>query len=296
MDAKALPRPAPRASQPPASPSRSHDPAEAVALLLEKLGQPRRHLSILLGAGASIAVGLPDLVKLGKDVRGELSAPHRTEYIRLTKQRDLEAFLSYLRTVRALLASSGTSFDGMTSDSATELDRAVTRAIATILSRAPAASEAHERLAAWLGRSPRPSAVEVFTTNYDLVLESALDATGVPYFDGFVGLFRGHFRPDLIEPDEPGGREQPPVGWVRLWKLHGSVSWVIDDASKRISRLASAGVPESPSLSIHRPRSTKSLGECPSSPSTTGSDGPYPLRRARPSPSATRSATSTSMS
>jgi hypothetical protein len=216
-----------------------HDPAECVGVLLEKLGQPRRHLSMLLGAGASMAAGLPDLAALGIAVRDRLKGSERAHYDRLIEGRNLETVLSHLRLARSLLVSAGGRFDGLTAETAGILDRRITSAIAAIVARGEdAPTGAHEHLAAWLGRSTRASAIEVFTTNYDLLLERAFELRGVPYFDGFVGVFRGEFRPDLIEPDEATESARPPVGWVRLWKLHGSVSWVIDDASgRRIVRL-----------------------------------------------------------
>jgi SIR2-like domain len=219
--------------------AQGHDPAECIGVLLEKLGQPRRHLSMLLGAGTSMAAGLPDLAALGAAVRARLNESEQALYDRLFEGRNLENVLSNLRLARSLLVSAGGEFDGLTAETAGNLDRSITRAIAAIVAREEDAPiEAHERLAAWLGRSIRVSAIEVFTTNYDLLLERAFELRGVPYFDGFVGVFRGEFRPDLIEPDEAPESSRPPLGWVRLWKLHGSVSWVIDDASvRRIVRL-----------------------------------------------------------
>jgi SIR2-like domain len=223
----------------------THDPREAIGLLVEKLGQPRRHLSLLLGAGASMAAGLPDLAGLAGRVSEVLDPPQAKEFGRLASGRNLEEVLSYVRAARSLLAVGGGTYDGLTADSAAAFDRAVTRGIAQVIGTVTPSSTAHGRLAAWLGRSLRPSPTEVFTTNYDLLIEQALDARGVPYFDGFVGLYRGEFRPDLIEPDESSDRERPPSGWVRLWKLHGSVSWVLDAESKHISRLAAPAPPDS---------------------------------------------------
>jgi len=223
----------------PAGGATVHDPSEAISILLEKVGQPRRHLSLLLGAGSSMAAGLPDLAGLADAVRDRLKAPERKQYDRLIDGRNLEVVLSHLRLTRSLLESAGGEFDGLTADTAEALDRSITGAIATVISsEEEVPTEAHERLAAWLGRSIRASALEVFTTNYDLLLERAFELRGVPYFDGFVGVFRGEFRPDLIEPDEAPDSARPPAAWVRLWKLHGSVSWVIDDeVTRRIVRL-----------------------------------------------------------
>jgi hypothetical protein len=71
----------------------------------------------------------------------------------------------------------------------------------------------------WVGGTSRDDPVEVFTTNYDLLAEQALEEVGVPYFDGFVGAREPFFDVRAIEDDEL------PSRWARLWKLHGSINW-----------------------------------------------------------------------
>jgi len=86
-----------------------------------------------------------------------------------------------------------------------------------------------EDLAAWAARADYRLPVEIFTVNYDLLLETALERLGVPYFDGFVGNLRARFRTELVEAlpgSENGGM---PSRFVRLWKLHGSVNWARSD-------------------------------------------------------------------
>jgi hypothetical protein len=206
-----------------------HSPTEVVTSLLDKIGQPQRHLSILLGAGASMAAGLPDLTTLSRQVAERLEPSARVEAERLLAGRNLEEVLSYLRLVRTLLSGSRRSFAGLTAERARDLDGQITQAIAGLVGREDGLPlGAHEHLASWLGRSLRPTPVEVFTTNYDLLVERALERRGVPYFDGFVGVFRGEFRPDLVDDDEAPHAPRLPIGWVRLWKLHGSVSWSIE--------------------------------------------------------------------
>lgn len=74
-------------------------------------------------------------------------------------------------------------------------------------------------LAVWARAVKRHAPIELFTTNYDLLIEEALEASGVPYFDGFVGSYQPTFDLEAVEEDSLPGR------WVRLWKLHGSVNW-----------------------------------------------------------------------
>jgi hypothetical protein len=79
---------------------------------------------------------------------------------------------------------------------------------------------------------PRPW---VFTTNYDLFNERAMDRLGIPYANGFSGVIERRFHPAsfryaLAEQFDIGGRKWAAVdAFVYLCKLHGSVSWTEDD-------------------------------------------------------------------
>ena len=61
--------------------------------------------------------------------------------------------------------------------------------------------------------------IEIFTPNYDLLLEEAFERARLPYFDGFTGAHRPFFDPASISDD------MLPPRWSRLWKIHGSLGW-----------------------------------------------------------------------
>lgn len=79
---------------------------------------------------------------------------------------------------------------------------------------------------------PRPW---VFTTNYDLFGERAMDRLGLPYANGFSGVVERRFNPAsfryaLAEQLDLSSRRWSAVdGFVYLCKLHGSISWTEDD-------------------------------------------------------------------
>lgn len=79
---------------------------------------------------------------------------------------------------------------------------------------------------------PRPW---VFTTNYDLFNETAMDRLGLPYANGFSGVVERRFNPAtfryaLAEQLDITNRKWSAVdGFVYLCKLHGSISWSEDD-------------------------------------------------------------------
>jgi hypothetical protein len=85
----------------------------------------------------------------------------------------------------------------------------------------PTQSTAFHHLAAWVRGTPRATPVEIFTTNYDLLAEQALEDLRVPYFDGFIGAREAFFDPYSIETEE----SKMPARWARVWKLHGSINW-----------------------------------------------------------------------
>lgn len=79
---------------------------------------------------------------------------------------------------------------------------------------------------------PRPW---VFTTNYDLFNETAMDRLGLPYANGFSGVIERRFNPATFryalaaQLDLTSRKWSAVDGFVYLCKLHGSISWTEDD-------------------------------------------------------------------
>ena len=79
---------------------------------------------------------------------------------------------------------------------------------------------------------PRPW---VFTTNYDLFNEVAMDRLGIPYSNGFSGTVERRFNPatfrySLAEQFDISSRKWNAVdNFVYLCKLHGSVNWIEEE-------------------------------------------------------------------
>jgi hypothetical protein len=57
----------------------------------------------------------------------------------------------------------------------------------------------------------------------------ALETERIPLFDGFVGSYRPFFLPDSLRRNESA----PGANWIRLWKMHGSVTWRREDSDGR---------------------------------------------------------------
>lgn len=212
-----------------------HDPLKFATGLSAKLASRSRHVCAFLGAGAGRACGLPDVAQLQEQVLGDLQPADRTAFARQLEGRDLEKALSRLRRIRALLTGDE-PLDGLTATQAEALDTAVCQSIVKKLDIKEANLGPVDHLAAWVKRADYRLPVELFTINYDLLLETALERQRVPYFDGFVSTLRGRFHTELVEGTPDADREWVPAFFVRLWKLHGSVNWIRED-DQQIVRL-----------------------------------------------------------
>jgi hypothetical protein len=79
----------------------------------------------------------------------------------------------------------------------------------------------HHFFARWISNTSRRYPIEIFTTNYDMLVERALEDERVPLFDGFVGALSSFFLQDSLTRAE----SWPGSNWTRVWKIHGSVNW-----------------------------------------------------------------------
>ncbi|WP_246564149.1 SIR2 family protein [Ancylobacter sonchi] len=107
---------------------------------------------------------------------------------------------------------------------------------------APASAMLQSFLLSFASRAASRERLHVFTTNYDRLIERGCDDAGLRIIDRFVGTLRPLFRNTRIELDyhynPPGIRGEPRFmeGVVRLTKLHGSLDWRFDEATRRIYR------------------------------------------------------------
>lgn len=221
----------------------SHEPAEAAGQLASKLAARSRHVSLLLGAGSSRPAGYPDVAGLRQILLDQLSADYPA-VTHVFDGRNLEEGLSWLRRVAALLAADTDVFGPITRAEAVALDAKITGVVIEAVTGEPDTLDPYVALATFASGGFYQRAVELFTVNYDLLLESGLEAAAVPYFDGFVGSIRGRFRAELIDD-----LTVLPSQFVRLWKLHGSVNWLEDPASG-VVRLG-APVPDGAAAAVY---------------------------------------------
>ena len=122
------------------------------------------------------------------------------------------------------LLGEGDTLAGLKKSDIQKLEECVRKTIARVvnpeLSRIPG-NFPHRKFSRWLVKTARQKPVEIFTVNYDILIEHGLEAERIPVFDGFVGSFQPFFNPDSLRRPEAA----PGANWARLWKMHGSVTW-----------------------------------------------------------------------
>jgi hypothetical protein len=83
-----------------------------------------------------------------------------------------------------------------------------------------------------IAQRSRENPINIFTTNYDLFNELALDTLGFPYNNGFTGAYKRKFNPLSYHYMYVENLNLHDTVWQKvsnffnLVKLHGSISWV----------------------------------------------------------------------
>lgn len=214
----------------------NHCPYRYASLLQQALAPDKMRVAFLLGAGCPVAIRIsdgqntkpliPDIAGLTKHISETLQASqkYKTGFNAILKrlkgssEPTIEDILSHVRALNEV-AGNG-SIDGLSKDDLDRLDAEICR-ITTEIVKVKLASDdtPYHHLATWIRSIKRAHPIEIFTPNYDLLMEQALEERRVPYFDGFVGSRQSFFDLASIEHDNL------PVRWARLWKMHGSINW-----------------------------------------------------------------------
>lgn len=217
-----------------------HNPDRFMADLRQILSQGRKRIGILIGAGAPLAIKVNEEGKLSS--KGSPLIPgvdHLTNVVitgldgnykiaadairsGLPEKGNIESILSRIRLMQQALGS--TEVNGLDGDGYSILGKKICANIGEIVSaKLPSERCAYHELITWISGTQRPHPIEIFTTNYDLLLEEAFELAKVPYFDGFTGGHAPFFDPVTVSGNDL------PSRWARLWKLHGSLGWKVKD-------------------------------------------------------------------
>ena len=134
-----------------------------------------------------------------------------------------------LTSIRRLsLAIGNAEVYGLNGDEYERLAIRLCQKIGSIVAKSlPIEPNPFTELVSWVGGTHRNHPVEIFTPNYDLLLEEAFERARLPYFDGFTGAHKPFFDAASIADD----MDALPSRWSRLWKIHGSLGWEVSGES-----------------------------------------------------------------
>jgi len=226
-----------------------HDPREIIRGFQNLLYSPAKSISFFAGAGTSMSVKdpttkkaiIPGINELTDTVESQLSTGKFKECYKLIKEElssskqpsQIEYILSNIRLKAQVVGSE--TLCGLNQQGFKDLEAEITAKIEKLVSPEIPQDIIHQKFAKWIRNANRRKAMEIFTTNYDYLFEVAFEREKIPYFDGFVGSHSPFFYPSAVSENDL------PIDWVRLWKVHGSLGWRLDEKQKRIVREKVAG-------------------------------------------------------
>lgn len=219
-----------------------HNPDRYMVDLRQILSQGKKRVGLLIGAGAPTAIRvdenghvkqdgeplIPDVARLTEAVINNLAMPDKNIITTLKTEHgnnpNIEAILTRIRRLAEAIGSAKVhDLNGLEYKALGE--RICEQIGIKVSPRLPPESNAYTELISWIGGTHREHPVEIFTPNYDLLLEEAFERARLPYFDGFTGAHLPFFDPASISDDKL------PARWSRVWKLHGSLGWDVNGDS-----------------------------------------------------------------
>lgn len=223
-----------------------HDPIRHLEYLRQSLSQDKKPIGFFISAGCPLSVEMPtkeewplipDVKRLTEWINIELSA--NTQYQKLLvelvkyekSKENIEDILSFIRGLQQV--AKGGEVRGFTEKDLNEVEIEVCKKIVKRINvTLPNNHTSYHKLVKWISSIDREIPIEIFTTNYDLLMEESLESLEIPYFDGFVGSKKSFFDLRAVE------NGLIPIHWTRLWKIHGSINWYQEDVNeqKRIYR------------------------------------------------------------
>jgi hypothetical protein len=227
----------------------THDPLQFLNQFRQALAAPKLSVGFLIGAGCPVSIRcgpnkseplIPDVKGLSKQVFAAIaqSEDHKASFSRLCEifkedgepEPNIETLLGKIRSLSEVAGKADVR--GLSLKSLTEIDKRICEDITKAVDRNYSESDnPYLSIARFVEGRAKP-ATELFTTNYDVLMESALEARRVPFFDGFVGSVKPFFDQRAIDDDIVSDR------WCRVWKLHGSINWKLDLKTKQVFRSA----------------------------------------------------------
>lgn len=224
-----------------------HNPDQYMFDFKHIISHGRKKIGILVGAGAPVSVNvgkegayeplIPNVAGLTDLVRADLKDEYKDAFVGLEtqiKNSNIELTLSRIRALAEVIGESKVC--GLDAVGFQLLSQKVCELIYGIVSKPlPVGENPFSDTISWINGINRNHSVEIFTTNYDMLFEEAMERVKTPYFDGFSGSKIPFFDPSSISNNDL------PKRWVRLWKLHGSIGWSKSESGEIVRSNAEAG-------------------------------------------------------
>jgi len=193
-----------------------------------------KNIGFFFGAGTSCALNIPNIEMLKVGIEKNLKGNYLKDFkiIRdnlkktLSKNVNIEDILNQIRRIREITNDKpDQNYIKVTGEAAKNLDKEICNQIYKIIEESESKADltTPRKFFAWLNILNHEYSKEVFTTNYDLIIEKSLEQSQIPYFDGFVGSYEPFFWQESIE--QLVSKSDITRNWIRLWKIHGSLSW-----------------------------------------------------------------------
>ena len=225
-----------------------------------------KNLSFLLGSGCSSykiegqEIGIPTMAPMAQEFYGLSNFEKNKEWL-LSKlkidvedknfEKNLEAFLSVLHS----LSFYHSKINNKADEEAQKINQVIKEARNFILEKCLNEENIknkrdNELLEVYktfykklLTRNSTLPRLNIFTTNYDLYSERAMDSLGIHYVNGFTGGISKYFNPTIFNYALAEKMDLSQSKWnvidnfFYLYKIHGSVNWVENDDEGKLFKI-----------------------------------------------------------
>ena len=203
--------------------SPTHDAQKTLSDLRDHLARHDKPIAFFFGAGTSCSVRVPvpgdegetrplipavaALTKICQEEAATLGEKYakawesiKTHYEEIGQDPNVENVLSRLRIMLNAVGKTD-SLSGLNKKEIETLEESVRKTIVSVVTPDLGAvrnDHPHHKFARWMVKTSRQNPIEIFTVNYDVLVEHALEAERIPVFDGFVGSFQPFFHSDSL--------------------------------------------------------------------------------------------------